>query len=115
LLLAAIGLYGVLTRLVGQQIPEIGLRLALGAAPKDVVRRVAGQALGLTVAGLTLGVAGAFGLSGLLTSLVFGVTARDPATYAMAAAVLLFTAALATWVPLRRALRVDPMVALRGE
>jgi putative ABC transport system permease protein len=115
LLLAAVGLYGVLTYLVGQQIPEIGLRMALGAAPADVLRGVAGPALRLTIIGLGLGIAGALAVSRLLTSLLFAVQPRDPITYGMAAAVLLLTAGIASYLPVRRALRVDPIVALREE
>ncbi len=115
LLLAAVGLYGVLTYLVGQQVPEIGLRMALGAAPGDVLRRVAGHALRLTIIGLGLGIAGALAVSRLLASLLFGVQPRDPVTYGMAAAMLLFTAGIASYLPVRRAVRVDPIVALREE
>jgi len=115
LLLAAVGLYGVLSYLVGRQIPEIGLRMALGAAPADVLRRVAGHALRLTIAGLGLGIAAALAVSRLLASLLVGVQPRDPATYGMAAAVLLLTAGIASYLPVRRAVRVDPIVALREE
>jgi putative ABC transport system permease protein len=115
LLLAAIGLYGVLAYLVGRQIPEIGLRLALGAAPSDILRRVVGHGLRLTVAGLAAGLAGSLVLSRVLSSVLFGVTATDPATYAVVALLLLLTAALASYVPARRAMRVDPIVALREE
>jgi putative ABC transport system permease protein len=105
----------VLAYLVSQQIPEIGLRMALGAAPQDVLRRVVGQALRPTITGLGLGIAGALAVSRLLASLLFGVQPTDPSTYGMAAAVLLLTAAVASYLPVRRALRIDPIVALREE
>ena len=115
LMLAAIGLYGVLAYLVGRQVPEIGLRMALGAEPTVVLRRVAGRALGLTIVGLCIGLAGAVAVSRLIANLLFGVRPTDPPTYALSAAVLLLTAAAASYLPVRRAVRVDPIVALREE
>jgi predicted permease len=115
LLLAAVGLYGVLAYQVGLQIPEIGLRMALGAAPGDMLRAIVANGLGLTAIGLGLGVAGALAVSRLLGVLLFGVTATDPLTYAAVAVVLLATAAAASFLPARRAMRVDPMAALRTE
>jgi predicted permease len=115
LLLAAIGLYGVLAYLVGQQTPEIGVRMALGAAPWDIVRRVVGQGLRLTGIGLVTGLAGALAATRALGSVLFGVKPADPLTYSAVAAVLLLTAALASYLPARRGMRVDPMVALRQE
>jgi len=115
LMLAAIGLYGVLAYLVGQQVPEIGLRMALGAEPRAVLRRVAGRALGMTIIGLGLGIAGAAAVSRLIANLLFGVEPRDPATYVVSAAVLVLTAAIASYLPVRKAVQVDPLVALREE
>jgi putative ABC transport system permease protein len=115
LLLAAIGLYGVLAYLVGQQVPEIGVRIALGAAPADILHGVVGQGLRLTAVGLGLGVLGALAVSRLIASVLFGVTPTDPFTYIAVASVLLATSALASYVPARRAMRVDPIVALRDE
>ncbi len=115
LLLAAIGLYGLLAYLVSLQIPEIGLRMALGAAPSDVLRRIVGHALRLTLAGAAAGLAGALAVSRLLGSLLFGVKPTDPVTYLIVAAVLLLSAAIAGYLPARRAMRVDPIVALREE
>lgn len=115
LLLAAIGLYGTLSYLVGQQVPEIGLRIALGAAPVDVLQRIVGQGLKLTALGIGVGLFAALGVSRLLTSVLFGVKHTNPATYAIVAVVLLTTAAIASYLPARRAMRVDPVVALRGE
>jgi predicted permease len=115
LVLAAIGLYGVLAYLVGQQIPEIGVRMALGAAPSDIARRIVGQGIRLTAIGLAIGVAGALAISRVLTSVLFGVEPTDAATYCVVAAVLLLTAAVASYVPARRAMRVDPITALREQ
>jgi predicted permease len=115
LVLAAVGLYGVLAYLVGQQVPEIGLRMALGATPSDIARHIVGQGLGLTAVGVALGVAGALAVSRLLTSVLFGVKSTDPATYGIAAGVLLLTAAIASYLPARRAMRIDPNVALRQQ
>jgi predicted permease len=113
LVLAAIGLYSVLAYLVGQQVPEIGIRMALGAAPADIARRTVGHGLKLAGIGLACGLAGAVALSRLITTVLFGVEPTDPATYATMAAVLLVTAAAASYLPARRAMRVDPAVALR--
>jgi predicted permease len=115
LILAAVGLYGVLAYLVNQQIPEIGLRMALGAGPGDIARSVVGRGLKLTAIGVALGAAGAQAVSRLMTSLLFGVKPSDPATYVIVAAVLLATAVAATYIPARRAMRVDPMAALREQ
>ena len=115
LLLAAIGLYGLLAHLVGQQIPEIGIRMALGAAPLHVLRRIASYGLRLTAIGVICGLAGALVLSRVLASLLFEVTPTDPATYVVVTVVLLVTAAAACYLPARRAMRVDPLTALREE
>jgi predicted permease len=115
LLLAAIGLYGVLAYSVGQRWPEFGVRMALGASPLMLLGRIVGQGLTLTLFGLAAGVAAALALSRLLAGFLFGVHATDPATYALVAAILLFTAGLASYLPGRRAMKVDPAVALRAE
>ncbi len=115
LLLAAIGLYGVLAYLVGRQTPEIGVRMALGATPADILGGVVGRGLRVTLAGLAVGAVGGLAVSRLLSSLLFGVNATDPATYAGATLLLVATAALASYLPARRAMRVDPVVALRDE
>ena len=115
LLLAAVGLYGVLAYLVTRQIPEIGLRMALGADPAHVLRRIVLHGLQLAVAGTALGAAASLVLARLLVSELYGVKPAYTATYAAVSAVLLVTAALASYVPARRAMRVDPIVALRDE
>jgi putative ABC transport system permease protein len=115
LLLACIGLYGVLAYQVTQAIPEIGIRLALGAVPARVLRQTIGSGLRLTLAGLVLGVAGALATSRLIQSLLFDVTTADVSTYVLITAIMLVTAALASYIPARRAMRVDPISALRNE
>jgi putative ABC transport system permease protein len=113
LLLAAIGVYGVMAYGVNERTREIGVRVALGADTGDVVRLIIRGALGMTSLGVVLGLAGGFVTSRLLGSLLFGVQATDLLTFLVAAVVILAVAAVASWLPARRAARVDPAVALR--
>ena len=115
LLLAAIGLYGVMGYSVAQRTNEIGIRVALGAQPSDVSRLVLSHAGKLAASGVMIGVASALFLTRLLSSLLFGVTATDPWTYIVVAALLCTVALVAGYLPARRAARVDPLVALRYE
>jgi putative ABC transport system permease protein len=113
LVLATVGLYGVMAFLVTQRTREIGIRIALGGRPNRVLARIIGEGLGMTLTGITLGVASALALSRTVGGLLFGVTPTDPATYAAIALVLVAAALVASYVPARRASRVDPVEVLR--
>ena len=115
LLLAAIGIYGVMAYAVSERTHELGVRLALGATRRDIARLVLLESAALAGCGIALGIAGAFAVTRLLAALLFGVTPTDVATFSAVAALLAATALLASWIPMRRATRVDPMVALRYE
>jgi predicted permease len=115
LVLAATGLYGVISYLVAQRTREIGVRMALGAQTWNVIGLVMRQAAGLTGAGIAVGLAGALAFASVLRSLLYGVSARDPLTYAALTALLAFVALLATWLPAWRASRLDPLLAIRTE
>jgi len=115
LLLAGIGIYGVLSYTVRQRVQEIGIRMALGAASRDVVRMVLVEGLKPTLAGLALGILGSAALGRVLTTLIYGVTPRDTATFSVVSVVVLGVGLLACLVPAYRATRVDPLQALRAE
>ena len=115
LVLAAVGIYGVIAYAVGARTREIGVRMALGAEPRDVLQLVVGQAAVLIAIGLSLGLAGTLALTGLMSQLLFEVPPHDPVTMSAATAGLALVALAASYVPGRRAARVDPAVALRAE
>jgi ABC-type antimicrobial peptide transport system permease subunit len=115
LLLACVGIYGVISYVVVQRRHEIGVRIALGAKPNDVLLSVLGRGLVLTFFGITIGLTAAAGLVRLLSSLLYGVRATDPATFAIAPLLILAVAMVASYIPARRASHVDPLVALRCE
>jgi len=115
LLLAAVGIYGVMAYSVQQRTKEIGIRLALGADPGSVRRMVVCQGMTLTLPGVGIGLAAAFGLTRIMASFLFGVTPRDPLVFMSAPLLLSFVAFIAVWIPGRVACRVDPVVALRYE
>jgi ABC-type antimicrobial peptide transport system permease subunit len=114
LVLATVGIYSVVAYLVGQRTNELGIRLALGAHPRDVLRLVTWDGLRPVAVGLVVGLAGVFGVGRVLSSLLYGVSAVDPATLALAALTLGVVALAACVIPARRAARIDPAIALRA-
>jgi predicted permease len=115
LLLSSIGIYGVISYLVGQQTREIGIRIALGAQRGDVLRLILGDGARMALLGVAIGIAAAFGLTRLMAKMLYGVSATDPITFVLVALVLILVALAACYIPARRAMRVDPLVALRYE
>src|SRR5262249_51471164 len=115
LLLAAIGIYGLMAYSVQQQTQEIGIRLALGANAERVRNMILVQGMSVALVGVVLGLASAFGLTRIIASFLFGVTARDPAVFVVVPVLLVGVAMFGIWWPARRAARVDPVIALRTE
>jgi ABC-type antimicrobial peptide transport system permease subunit len=115
LLLGAVGLYGVIAYVVGQREQEIGVRVALGAGGREVARLVVGQSLKLALAGVGAGLVAALAVTRVMQALLFEVSPTDPVTLGAVALLLVSIALLASWLPARRAAKVDPMVALRAE
>jgi putative ABC transport system permease protein len=113
--LGIIGIYGVISYTVSQRQREIGIRLALGAQTGDVLQLVLRQGVMMALVGVAIGIGAAFGVTGLMSSLLFGVTARDPITFAAVPALLILVSLLASYIPARRAMLVDPMQALHYE
>ena len=115
LVLASVGIYGVLAYLVGQRTHEIGIRMALGAGRYEVLRLVLGQGAKMALLGVALGFAAAMGLTRLMSDMLYGVSATDPLTFTAVAILLILVALMACYIPARRATKVDPIVALRHE
>src|SRR5262249_45303511 len=115
LVLAAVGVYGVLSYAVSQRTQEIGVRMALGASRRDVFGLIVWQGARLALAGIVFGVLGAAGITRVITSLLYNVSATDPVSFAGTAVFLVLVAVTASYVPAHRATAVDPMIALRAE
>jgi putative ABC transport system permease protein len=115
LVLSSVGIYGVISYVVGQRTHEIGIRIALGAQRKDVLALVLGEGTRTTLLGVGIGLIAALGLTRLMASVLYGVSATDPLTFVAVAGVLAAVALAASYIPARRAMRVDPIVALRYE
>jgi putative ABC transport system permease protein len=113
LILAAVGIYSIVAFMVSQRTHEIGIRIALGAQPASILRNILSHGMMLTSIGIAIGLAGAFALTRLLQSLLYGVTTTDHTTFIASAAALLFLSLIACYIPARRALQVDPMTALK--
>jgi putative ABC transport system permease protein len=115
LVLAATGLYGVISYGVAQRKRELGIRIALGARPGDVLKLVTGEGMALAIIGVALGLMAALALTRVIEGLLFSVSATDPLTFMVIALLLMFVALLACYIPARRATKVDPLIALRSE
>ena len=115
LLLAAVGIYGTVSYWVRQRTPEIGIRMALGADQKNIFAQIIKSGMQFIFAGIALGIVGALAAARLIASLLFAVAASDPLTFAAIAILMILVALAACWIPARRAMRVDPIVALRHE
>jgi putative ABC transport system permease protein len=114
-LLAAVGLYGVLSTVVRQRTGEIGVRMALGAVPGSIFKLVVGEGLRLSATGIVIGLIAAFGATRVMSGMLVGIRATDPATYALMAVVFIVIEAVASWLPARRAASLHPLVAMREE
>jgi putative ABC transport system permease protein len=115
LILAALGMYGVLSYVVSRKTREIGLRIAIGASQWDIVRAILRHSAGLTAAGLVVGISLSIGATRVLSTLLYGVSPLDPGTFIAVSALLTAVALLASYLPARRAASIDPVIALRGE
>jgi ABC-type transport system, involved in lipoprotein release, permease component len=115
LILSSVGIYGVISYVVGQRTHEIGVRVALGARRRDVLRLILSQGAKLTLLGIAIGVAASLALTKLMAGMLYGVSMYDPLTFLVVAMILSSVALAACYIPTRRAMRVDPMVALRCE
>ena len=115
LLLATVGIYGVLTASVSQRTRELGIRMALGVTARDVGRLIVRQGLKLVLSGIVIGVISALALQRVIGKLLFGISPTDPLTFTVIALLLIGVALLACWIPARRATKVDPLTALRSE
>jgi ABC-type antimicrobial peptide transport system permease subunit len=115
LILASVGIYGLMSHSVEQRTQELGVRLSLGASPHDILKLILGHAMKLTTLGVLIGVLGGLGLTRLLSSLLFGVNPTDPMTFVVVSLILSAVAFIAAYIPTRRAMAVNPVIALRSE
>jgi putative ABC transport system permease protein len=115
LVLAAVGIYGVISYAVSRRTHEIGVRMALGATPRNVVRLIIGQGMRVVMAGVVAGLIGALLVTRLMTNVVYGVRVTDPLTYGAVALLLTVVALLASYIPARRATRIDPLTSMRSD